>query len=74
MFVISRIILKDIQKLNIKNSGFLGFRNAELVWTRENTQQVPAVTRWDKSPGVSALLMKSALPGFFDFIKKECLG
>lgn len=33
MFVISRIILKDIQKLNIKNSGFLGFRNAELVWT-----------------------------------------
>ncbi len=33
MFVFSRIILKDIQKLNIKNSGFLGFRNAELVWT-----------------------------------------
>ncbi len=33
MLVISRIILKEIQKLNIKNIGFLGFRNAELVWT-----------------------------------------
>lgn len=68
MFVISRIILKDIQKLNIKNSGFLGFRNAELVWTERKHTAGPAVTRWDKSPGVSALLMKSVLPGFFDFI------